>query len=928
MRGALAGVMLVAGLVVSAVAAGAQEPLMELKAGDLRFSFHQGNGMRLWARGVSVIRESHVFLVTPTWSAALLNSHNVTPVVETTTEDGAQIGTATFTTDEATAAYRFEVRPDNVFRVTLTYDSKGAPATVETAAYLNATLISGTAYSAETEGGKAQGRVPVFATSANQRASRLTPERIHSARFETAIGSLDIAVEGNAPENRAMTLFDARAIPTAWSVRHPIFWFGLGSPAPSAGPGENRVTVTYAFGPAPAREVVPALPARVAVVSTAEATVPAGPDLPLIPTPKEMKAAGKPVLLGPGARVILADAPTEEEKKAAREIHDELRHYWHMDAPIVRAGKAGAARTGDIRLAIGPGAPDRPEAYALTADGPGVRITGRDGRGVYHGAQTLKQLLRVDGGGVYVEPAQIRDWPTLSWRGVHWFGGPESLPWHHRMIANIIAPLKYNNMLYEASFTAWDSQPGIRWEGRTTPKDEVRRTVAIARNHLLEPIPMVQSLGHVDWLFHNGQNMDIVADPKTPYAYDPDNPRTYEVIFGLFEEAIDLFQPKTFHIGHDEVELNGVFPPPGRTKTTTDYVIEDTNRLYDWLKARNLDVMMWGDMLLHAEEGSGGAAFAPTKEDAARRRAGIPKDILIADWHYNYSAEPEYPSVEVLQDDGFRVLGSTWFGWANIRDFAEELAKQNSLGMLQTTWAGFAMSMGLMDTQELGQFIAYVVAAEAAWNGGKADPRLMDYSPEDAFLTLWSRQPIAKAPRPGFMVDLSRAANAGMWQWMPDADGANRAGFPQGRVTLAGTAFDLSRPMLLAGPLNPAGIWPRQVSLGLDGNKADELHFLWGATHTAPMNTAVARVSVLYGDGTTVDTPITYGREIFAFTDMRARKHTSVAWRGKAPDGQRADARRWIWTNPHPEKRIARVTLHSAESEASPVLLALTGVNR
>jgi hypothetical protein len=473
------------------------------------------------------------------------------------------------------------------------------------------------------------------------------------------------------------------------------------------------------------------------------------------------------------------------------------------------------------------------------------------------------------------------------------------LPWHNRMISNVIAPLKYNAMVYEASFTEWDSQPGIRWEGRSTPKEDVRKTVAIARNHLLEPIPMVQSLGPPRLAVPQWQEHGHRGGPEGAVRLRPGQPAHLRghlrPVRGGHRAVPAEDLPHWARRGGAERHVPAAGPDQDH-HGLRDRGHEPPIRLAEGEGPGRDDVGR------HAAAPVGGLWRRGLRAHAWRRprggAPGIPKDILIADWHYNYSAEPEYPSVEVLQKDGFRVLGSTWFGWGNIQGFAKELAKQDSLGLLQTTWAGFSMSMDLMETQELGQFIAYVVAAEAAWNGGRDDPRTMDYSAEDAFLTLWNRKPIATETRPGFTVDLDRAGNTGMWSWMPGADGTDRAGFPEGAVTLVGTAFNLTRPVLLAGPLNPAGAWPRELSLTLGGRKASDLHFLWGATHPAAMLTPVAHLTVTYADGTKAEVPIAYGRELFAFSDLRARKHTTVAWRGKTPDGQRADARRWIWTNP------------------------------
>jgi DNA-binding response OmpR family regulator len=51
----------------------------------------------------------------------------------------------------------------------------------------------------------------------------------------------------------------------------------------------------------------------------------------------------------------------------------------------------------------------------------------------------------------------------------------------------------------------------------------------------------VNSLGHCDWMFTNGANLDVATDPVKRYQYDPENPRSYEILFPVMQEALDLF---------------------------------------------------------------------------------------------------------------------------------------------------------------------------------------------------------------------------------------------------------------------------------------------------------------------------------------------------------------------------------------------------
>lgn len=927
-------------------AASAQTTLADVRSGDLRFTLGSGDNVRLYVRGVPVITESSLYLVSPGWQEAYLSQDSLTPRVTTSTEGDARVVTAEYETMDAAAEYRYQVGPGNTFKVSLTFRMRvkkpGKVYFEYDAGYIPAALLAGRTYTAQTVEGPRQGTVPLVATSESQIASRVMPF-FTKASFASPLGTIAISVDGNTEATRSLNLFDARLENADWAKTVPIFWLGMGSPEREVAEGDNTVSITWDFGMAVPNVTVPGSDTIGRAVAETSACVPRIVERPIIPKPKQMDASGKPVRLNHAPTIIIPDAPTPEEKAAARELQFELKTFWNVRAAILRDSQASRKLNGSptITLRVQPSgalkaAPDREEGYTLVADDTSVLIIGHDPRGVYNGAQTLKQLLRVDEAGVYVKPATIRDWPSLKFRGVHWFGGPNALPFHQKMLSRIIAPLKMNAMVYQCDYTQWESQPEIWSAERSTPKKDVIRAVELARNMFIEPIPMVNGMGHAEWLFWNGKNLDICADPETPYAWHPGKERTYEVVFGVMQEALDMFKPKEFHLGNDEVTMRGKFPPPDSDKTVTELILQDTKKRYDWLKERGVKTMMWGDTLLYRGEAND-AALAPTPEDARARREGLPKDIVIADWHYTGS-DPDFKSVPLLQGLGFEVIGCSWYNWANIRNWARSLVANKSRGLLQTTWAGYSMFPDIVTGESAMQFAAYVLAAEYAWSGGETPIEELGYNADETFQALWNRAPVGDGAgkgllqaRPGFTIDLSACSNAEMWDWWRAAPGWTAAAksadaTPTGRQRFDGVAFDLYKPVWLAGKLNPAGAWPVSLTVDAGGRKASALEFVWGTTFPASYGTPVANVTVEYTDGTRAEFPVRAMREILAFDDLRAAPNVHFAWRGTAPHGAHAVLRRWAWTNSEPSKAIRRLVITSAESEAAPVILGITGI--
>ena len=94
--------------------------------------------------------------------------------------------------------------------------------------------------------------------------------------------------------------------------------------------------------------------------------------------------------------------------------------------------------------------------------------------------------------------------------------------------------------------------------GNFLTQEEVRDLADYCRERMLEVIPEVPSLGHCDYLMMG--HMDIAERPEDPYAdtYCPSNPASYELLFDVLDEVIEVFNPEVINIGHDEYYTIGV----------------------------------------------------------------------------------------------------------------------------------------------------------------------------------------------------------------------------------------------------------------------------------------------------------------------------------------------------------------------------------
>ena len=204
--------------------------------------------------------------------------------------------------------------------------------------------------------------------------------------------------------------------------------------------------------------------------------------------------------------------------------------------------------------------PENEEGYCLLVDENKVAISAHNEAGLFYGITTLVQLIKVKNGNLYFKGAQVVDYPTLKFRGIHCLSGRDAGDQIAKTIRNLIARFKLNALVFECEYMEWDNAPEVKHPTYSMSKADAKKVVDEANKYPLELIPLIQSLGHSEWIFTNGQNLDIAEDPETPYAYNPTNPATYDFIFKIYQEALDFFNPKTFHIGHDEVTMARTFP--------------------------------------------------------------------------------------------------------------------------------------------------------------------------------------------------------------------------------------------------------------------------------------------------------------------------------------------------------------------------------
>jgi hypothetical protein len=214
----------------------------------------------------------------------------------------------------------------------------------------------------------------------------------------------------------------------------------------------------------------------------------------------------------------------------------------------------------------------------------------------------------------------------------------------------------------------------------------------------------------------------------------------------------------------------------------------------------------------------------------------------------------------------------------------------------------------------------------------------LPFNPAHVFKRLWQEEKPSLDEEKGFCLDLSSVYNRKLNDdekrsgWLGLGSKIDFSSFPTGEIVLDRTRFMVQKnkngeaAVLLSGILNPEGNFPQSLTMNIKPQVVSELHFLMNCSISTEEDTRVGNISVQYEDGTEAGFPLVYGKNIYAYNDLKIGGDPMIAWQGQAKDG--SYLRNWdiVWNNPSPDMRIKAITVSSMATETAPVLFAVTGI--
>ncbi len=208
-------------------------------------------------------------------------------------------------------------------------------------------------------------------------------------------------------------------------------------------------------------------------------------------------------------------------------------------------------------------------------------------------------------------------------------------------------------------------------------KAELKKIDAYAAAHNMQIIPCIQTLAHVNALFHWPVYREIHDAADILLTGDE---RTYALVDGMFRTLRECLRTNIVNIGMDEADLLGL----GKYLTLHGYrdrfsiLMEHLRRVSEMAKKYGFELLMWGDMFFRLAGGDYFTNFNQNPELGEipeEVRQLVPENIHLVYWDYfsrdRQSYERNIDAHNAIKSGSWFAGGLwTWAGFAPHNAFA------------------------------------------------------------------------------------------------------------------------------------------------------------------------------------------------------------------------------------------------------------------
>ncbi|MCW8133771.1 MAG: family 20 glycosylhydrolase [Planctomycetota bacterium] len=376
--------------------------------------------------------------------------------------------------------------------------------------------------------------------------------------------------------------------------------------------------------------------------------------LSLLPQPKSVKTLVGTFDFKEVDTIFLAKKASKKVKDAAQLLAAEMKLHHHIDYQVLPSASVtdlhGCIITHHTREGIFVKTTlAKPQAYELLAAGHTLTVSAADDGGFWAATRTIRQLLQE---GTRIPAMKMQDWPAVAFRAIHLDlkGLTPNLATLKEFLERA-AYYKFNAVLveYEDRFP-FECLPDVRGPQAFTP-ETLKEFLAFAEQHGLEVVPLVQTLGHWEFILRHEKYRELAEAPDVPQQVCPSNPKAQKLIKEMIREIVAAHPHSEYiHLGADETWQLGqchVCRAAGQKKNGKhELFLDHVLKCVRQVKAAGKHALIWDDML---------------REMPPELVKKVPKDTGVCYWKYNghggqYKAEL-LPQLPMYREAGFPIFG-------------------------------------------------------------------------------------------------------------------------------------------------------------------------------------------------------------------------------------------------------------------------------
>jgi hypothetical protein len=431
--------------------------------------------------------------------------------------------------------------------------------------------------------------------------------------------------------------------------------------------------------------------------------MPNHPLLRLLPQPRVLHDHGETTNLD-HAKLIVIDSPdllfTAQRLQAAlatAEVHWEIV----MNNPALPARRIGARLTvKSFTPLIDVAMSNVDQSYSLSimagSEAP-IVVEGVSLEAVWYGVCTLRQIIAQTGRSL---PAlTIHDSPDFARRGVMLDISRDKVPTMDTLynLVDRLADWKINELqLYTEHTFAYQQHKTVWANASPMTSQQILELDRYCHERFIDLVPNQNSFGHMHrWLMHDeyrdlaeypaGLDWPIFITPR-PFSLAAVDPRSIELIAGMYDELLPNFSSRYFNVGCDETADLG----RDRSKVLVEEIgvgrayLQFLSKVVDLAKQHGRIPLVWGDIIMEHPE----------------LVLELPSGLIALEWGYEAASPFDQNGARFAASkipfyvcpgtsSWLSLVGRTDNALANLRNAAINGKKHGAIGYLITDWGDY-----------------------------------------------------------------------------------------------------------------------------------------------------------------------------------------------------------------------------------------------